>query len=406
MNENVPLRASESYNYFINDTRTGSFNYSKTLLITLGYNYRSGTALPEWKLKIAKGQDASTAYSRTLYIINKGARVYASCYLMPSYAQQARYNLTSGGLFRLVGQPVVSYTTDTETRNRALARIKTQLNERSGAKRLMAPLAELRELRGLIRKSASFTRDFLQTTQSLLEKRGKDFLKGASDHWLHYNFGIAPTVSDTIETVAAIKAYIEREDLSIRLRSSATKSGIYSYPPPTSISDAPFGATWKNTGSASYTLKYTYIGAFDLFLKASNDYSMSDHFGLTLQEVPAALWALTTLSWVVDYFTNVGEFLEDAFWSLPGQTRYLVECRKYEMNWEHTFYCYWQDPGSSKLIVRPGADKSSGKVIQFTRTPLAALPHAGLTIKSLDSIGKGGIVKIINLATVLLQRLS
>lgn len=400
VNEIVPYRVLESEQIITSDSRISKPSVSmNSNLILLGTNRKVGYGLPGWRDRLAKKVDASTSYTRVFVDYDQPALVRGSSVNRPNLG----YRLESSGRFSIVGMVSPQYTTDTETYNRALAGIKKQLASRVGSAEAMAPLAEMRELSSLVRQMVLLSTNFVIAVGNAKRSRGKSAWKFLTDTWLGYKFGLAPLVSDVGNVGNAIAAYLARNDLSVRLAASASKHGVYSYEPSCSVTGFPMGFQgWKKVARANYNLSYRFVGGFDVALRSSNQYSMLDHLGIGLSQIPATLWELTAFSWMVDYFTNVGSFLSDVFQSAPGQTRYLVCNRRYALEATHEFLLVNGNPIYTGLIVKeniPG--HCTVRYVEFQRTPLTKLPHAGLYIKSFDEVGRHGISKLLNLIAVL-----
>jgi hypothetical protein len=138
-----------------------------------------------------------------------------------------------------------------------------------------------------------------------------------------------------------------------------------------------------------------------MLLKSANDYGAVDHFGLNLPDLVPAAWELVPWSWVVDYFTTVGAYLDDVFSSDPSACRYVCQNRLYRV--EVNTDVWWARDNGVKY-----PDQSEGRsyveLFEFDRTMLSNLPSRSLRFKTLDEIGLNGVNKLLNLVAVLGQR--
>jgi hypothetical protein len=111
-------------------------------------------------------------------------------------------------------------------------------------------------------------------------------------------------------------------------------------------------------------------------------------------------------SWVWDYFTTVGAFLDDVFTSDPSKCIYCVKSELYTAEVVGTVRAtanraypattkYWEDYVDDAVFT--------GKYFNFQRTPLAKLPNRALRFKTVDEIGFNAVNKVLNLASVLIQ---
>lgn len=367
---------------------------------------RVATSNPDWRVKIAKGLDASS-----YYFVNGGqyqcirplkARAYYHWYQVtnpPNYYDRW-IDFTSN---RIAGSvPSTLGRTDSAVRDRALARLKSKISNYKGDKNVLTPVAELRELRGLIRGVAEQTGQVLVNLINLQRRyRGKELLKRASNAWLTWGFGIAPTLSDIRQTSASITAFLQRQDVCVRLVGSATGTQKW-------ITDNQPGQDYlypgcdvvvHSRGEFFATIGYKFIAGCEFKLAAGNNYDALSHFHLDIGGLVSALWELKAYSWVVDYFTTVGDFLDDVFVASGSATKFVVEDRR----------C--QTLGLITLTPKPWSyvtvhETTPGLVkldyFEFERTPLASLPTRSLRIKTIDEVGRYGITKVLNLAAVLL----
>lgn len=398
------FRYSYSFRRTINDSRTGISYYSESNPV---YVYDSsggvtGQANPGWRDKIAKRSDASSAYSITGIESWEPASFSCSTKTLPT-GPTAGYIIESDSKTVIIGSGISLPSSSSQAlSDRALAKLKNQLRSQSGQFQALAPLAESGELKQTIASSIHLTNQFLQSLVSAKRKWSlKGFRRFASEAWLTYNFGIAPTIRDTQALGLAIAKYLARQDLSLRLHSSASDRGLASG---VCIDNPPvaFGAGVKGTYAVDWTLRYVYTGAFDIFLKSSNNYSVFDSLGLGLEQIPGAAWEVLGLSWIVDYFSNVGEFLDDTFVSPSGNTRYLVVSRLYKAKVETQWQTFVTPSNPNNVVgLNLGFGIGGFEYFSFSRTPLTTLPHIALRVRSFDEIGKYGLSKLFNLTSLL-----
>lgn len=230
--------------------------------------------------------------------------------------------------------------------------------------------------------------------------RGASAFKYASDAWLSFSFGVSPLVADVKATCDAIDNFLNGRNRTVRLTGSSTKtwrssSGF-------SAGAGLFGSDLHRIAQTTHTLSYRYIAGFDLVRSAGNNYGVGAQFGLEFGALVPTFWELVPYSWLIDYFTTVGPFLEDVFISPAGDTRYALLNRRYtalvDMSGElrpntandHVSYQYFR-PGFYDLR-------------HFTRTPLSALPHSSLRFKTVDEVGRNAVNRLLNLGSLLIKR--
>lgn len=365
----------------------------------LGYD-RVIVRNPDWKVKVAKRVDASSAYfsqgiSSLQPVIASGRDV--------SYGQgdggkdlfselTLRTYLPSTGFF--------AEKSSSSAKDLALASLKRKLSNRVGDMQLMAPLAELREVRGLVKQTALMTSSMLQTLIDIKRTKGKSAAKYASQAWLAFGFGISPLLADTRNLCNSISSYLLRTDITERLTGTASTDFV-TYANSNALGT--FSSNLRTNARFDWKVSYRYTAAFSVPLKSATNYGVSDHFNISFGALVPTFWELVPYSWALDYFTTVGAYLDDTFTSDASKCLYCVESKKTTASCTIRGVIQANNPTVTKVLqssVKPGLVR----YWHFRRTPLAILPTRTLRFKSIDEIGLHGINKVLNLAAVLLQR--
>jgi hypothetical protein len=207
-------------------------------------------------------------------------------------------------------------------------------------------------------------------------------------------------MSDAKDLSNSIWTYLTSGDKMDRVQGTASKTWVTS-----SNGDAVTGGVncpVRYALDLEAYLSYRFIGGWKFNLRSSNDYSALAHFGVTPAALVPALWETTAFSWIVDYFTTVGDFLEDQFIGHAGSPVYVIENRKSLVRATCETSHYTTDPWTTILEDNPGG--SSIVRWDFERTPYSGLPSRILRWKTMDEVGLNGVTKLLNLTAVLLSR--
>jgi hypothetical protein len=368
-------------------------------------DFKSGSNNPGWRDKITRHVDASSAYSRHVFQeytpgVTVGRTRTKATGVTAGYQVEgfARDEGTNGTI------AFVSLA-DSSLQNTALSRLKDKLRSQTSAANVMAPIAELGELHRTIVQLATFTSDTLESLLELRKGRTRRVNKLWKNTWLNWNFGIKPLISDVNSAGQAIASFLSRQDLTYPIHGSAKRDGMFSYAPNFASNVAPIGATADGIGGAAYKLSYRYTGAFNSKMRSANDYSAFNHLGVDLEHIPYTLWELTGFSWMADYFSNIGNYLEDRFYCPPGNLVFLNLTRKYEVTFNN-FMTYKVIPGNPNNIdmiyVHPSV--STIKYKEVDRSVLGTLPHVALDFYRVDRIGQAAVTKLLNLVAVMRKR--
>lgn len=367
-------------------TSTGPVGY------TVGQTIINRTPDPNWRDKVKRHKPAVNPYTHNGFEILKPASI--SCY---DY-NKATNTFGHNQMVWAGSNPSFSPVDDPAIADIALARLKFRLANDVKQFNSLVPLAELRELRGLIRSSASLATGLVDNLLKI-RKKPRDVLRYASDAWLTFSFGISPMMNDAKNLAESIAAYNNRNDHTIRLTGSHKKRWT-----------SGFGTTGGTTGTVNsqvwydsninHSLSYKYIAALSIPLKTANDYSYSDHFGLSFGQLPSTAWELVPYSWVIDYFTTAGAYLDDAFTAVPGSTIFVCRDRIYTA--DYTSHLTHR-PNAGSTILSKKDDTARLKYFAFERQSLVALPGRSFRFKTLDEIGIHGVNKLLNLTSLLLK---
>jgi len=383
----VPITSYEAK--YVNGNLVSSSGPSTTYAI----GRVTGSDVVGYRDKLARGQNASSAYSTTWYDVNQSLH-YATCYnkYWRRHDRSVRMYLP-----KFPYLPVLPADVDA----RAFSAVKRRLANANAQYKALAPIAELREARGLISQVAHASIDVLQAMIALKHGKLRDAAAKASDLWLGFNFGVAPTISDANAAINAVGARLQKEYADIIHVSGKAR---FSYRIPkvlhTSTSAGDVGV-WYIYCADNLSGRVKYSGAFAALLNSANNYSVSQQFGLQFGDIVPAMWELTPYSWALDYFLGVGDFLEDRFTSPSNSTRYLTKSVK--LIAERSYF--WEVKKANQHVTALDYDTYVDKatVGSFNRSLLAALPHRGLSFHTVDRIAQGGVSKVLNLAAVLLK---
>lgn len=369
-----------SANLPINDTRTTNSN-------------------PDWKARVARRSDASSAYN-LVRTVTVPPLTYCTCFGYPETGNK-RITFTSSCFQQHVDPSFIDglFTgDDMALRDQALARLKQRYSSNIGSMNAMVPIAELRQLRGLVSSVAASATGIVQALINIKRTKGRSAARFAADAWLTWSLGIKPTISDVNAAAQAVADYLARTDRMVNFSGTAKRTWLSAWNP--GGTTGAFGADYKRLYTYEHTLSYRYKAGFSLLLRSGNDYGLDDHFGLSFGQLPATLWELVPYSWVIDYFGTVGAFFEDVFETPYGTSIYCVMNRRYEcfVNMEG---CYkpWAMTATMSQSCRPGFAKH----FQFSRTPLSALPRRALRFKTMDEIGRNGVNRLLNLSALLIK---
>lgn len=165
----VKTHVSQTSEYWKRNTPNMRYALAKTHYeetVGTGQNFRTGVSLSDYKVRISRRQDASTAYRR----VEQSVRTpLATCRAEQSEVQDPYIGENS---YRGVLHTPSSFpSTDATLRDIALKRLKSKIASQSGSVQIMVPVAELRELSGLVRFAANYATDLVKALVKIRKTR-------------------------------------------------------------------------------------------------------------------------------------------------------------------------------------------------------------------------------------------
>jgi len=394
------------YSFYGGSGSPSNFDFSKT--VTAWNDWKNRASNPYYKTQIKLHLNAALPYSRLLTggHLEEGSFVHLrSSWPVPFYNSEG-YEV---GRFQNAVPWAPAEASDSSQQDIALAKLKSKLHKAVGDKNALVPLLELRELRHLVSSSTRLTRELLGSILNRLRRghhRGRGsagFIAWLADSWLTWSFGINPTIQDIKEILKAIEHFNKRNRFLRVTGSAGTNWTERKYFGPGIICQT---AQSYVTFRAEHRLDYRYVSGVDLFVHSANDYGLyADHLHLF---DPAAwvptLYELIPYSWLLDYFTTTGDVINDIFWTLPGNTRYIVLCKRHECRVSSTtkvvpVKTYAGHPVTSQWAVT----EWGYRLVRFQRTVPLAVPHRILRFRTLDELGYHSIQKVLNIASLIVS---
>jgi len=152
----------------------------------------------------------------------------------------------------------------------------------------------------------------------------------------------------------------------------------------------------------TYHVERTTTVSAGLLYEYTSDYGLGDKWGLTLGQVPATAWALTPLSFVVDWAFNTSQFLA-AITPVAGANRlaeWLTTREEIVVTRQITKHV-WPSPwGSVTAAGTRGLD--SVHVVRYSRSPYIGLPSLAVKANVLTTLSDSA--RQLDLAALFHQR--
>lgn len=391
---------------------------------------RSGERVPAWRQKITLGRDASSPFVSDVYNVISAkplstSHTYVRTESFPgagNWIWRTRY--TGGYTFdaSVIGPFDHALGATTEDDNIALARLYKKIREDRTKVNGLLFLGELRETIQLIRSPARTAARYVErylddlkstrqvvrkrvrprksdTTGSLVQRRLNAVKNEMSGSWLQLQFGLIPAVSDAQDILQEVASQLT-DAKAVRLQRAVGRSKLRE-----SIT-----VPYKNVGTFYYqcmnysrslekrsSVSVQYIAGLRNAVEGpySSVHKAQESLGFSLENFVPTIYELLPWSFLVDYFTNLGDIVEAA----TTNTDNVVYCTKtvrqitnFKFREELSPYSETSyDPKWVSFSI--GGNSSAVREVQrrtVTRTVIKNIPIPTLEFEIPDLIKAGG----------------
>lgn len=350
----------------------------------------TGGLNPKWKNAIAHHQNATTALSGTWQVV-ESVPVYSATQWETTVGQAGHPMVVTDrtyGHFTLYGRTFASGSFGSLAGAQNLARVR--FNKRLQAQQRSIEggvlLGELRETIHMLRRPAQALLGKLDKYLFHVSKRnrGNRNRKKAKDviaeTWLEHAFGWAPLFNDISDAYELYKRLGNKETYT-KVSAGGTSRKEVNLAAPTYETDGYLGNTFLYT-ERLYEETHVRIKGEIRVRAVTNTQTFLEQAGLTFDQFVPTLWELLPWSFLVDYFTNIGDILgysnrimQDLTWYYEGYRTDLVKECAHTFDFTKTKARYgsrWRSsegtPGLAKLITRTVSRSVPSGIVSWTPT--------------------------------------
>lgn len=210
-------------------------------------------------------------------------------------------------------------------------------------------LGELRETLHMIRHPAnalaksvtSYYNTLKSMRRSLKKASNKKKQSAIRQTYLEYTYGWGPLMSDVKSGAEALSRIVNEGPKRVHVRAFGSSDGVvYITPYGGSVGSNGFGCNWHDV----YKTKCTIYGAYDVQLEKTVGQRAIAITGMRLSDFLPTVWELIPYSFLVDYFTNIGDIILAASTPYSGavyvgqstKTRMERTCKDYTFSVHNT----------------------------------------------------------------------
>jgi hypothetical protein len=303
-----------------------TYSNSSTTLKTSLPGFRIGGAVHDRKGKIAAGLQAGSSYSSDRQAIVKKEAGFATCtFLDSSLSPPVRTVVTVSG-WALPPDAPVSLSMDTVgVGNRALVKILKSVREQHQQMNGSTFLGELGQTIRMLRRPAEALRKEVDRYFLSLENRKRKVLrlppgkrraeweKALSGTWLEMQFGWKPLISDSKAIAETLARMLNEPPKVDRIRARAFQENAQSFIPFEIPVYGHFITGWLNRlRQHRFDVQYVVGLKSHRRAHASGIQRLIDVCGFNPEDFIPTLYEITPWSFLVDYFSNVGDIVEAA----------------------------------------------------------------------------------------------
>jgi hypothetical protein len=296
-----------------------------------GFNYVKNVN-PNWKDRIKRGENVSSYYSCSGGLITEAipgesllVYRYPTSYDLnhvPNSWGYAREHFV--GFARAPLEALNPSGSLASVQNAALSRAHKRVTAEVSHLNGWTVVGELKETIAQLRRPAAAIRDLMNKyLQSAYNRKKriknirspigrKEYLDALSGTWLEISFGLKPLLSDTKDIAEAIARFSMRPPKRVRIRATALEAVPEYYDYGTTASIDGFNGRFTRI-RMDQSIRYENSCQYIVFMNGKVEApsgplrSLTDVLGFTPENFIPALYQVAPWSWLLDYFTNVGD---------------------------------------------------------------------------------------------------
>jgi hypothetical protein len=347
---------------------------------------QKGTKVDNWRSKIAEGQQAGSAFELNRYDIELWQPGQIS--LTARRVSDGQKGTQSAfGIYLPVEQVPHLSSNTVNVEAQALTKVLKKIKETQSQLNGWTVLGELRETIGMLRNPASSLRSQIDKYLTLLRKRkqGIRIPPGSDKHrralqdilsgtWLEVQFGWLPVIADTKDILAAIGRLTDGFPEKKAAGGEAhERLSYHEVGTPVILTPHMLVVQYNNIMESDLFCKYRCGLVSHISGPTGAAEELRKVLGFTPSNFVPALWEILPWSWLVDYFTNVGDIVEASF----ADTRDVTWITK-SAGVRSTATQWWQQQSSKAILAangwtetgNSGGDLGQSRVsrMSFTRT--------------------------------------
>jgi len=280
-------------------------------------NYTQGERQKYWYKKVARGSNATTNFvgGKQKISSSNGLHVYE----FETTPTNHLYREYSGDILYTIGLPALpASSTIDQAENIAREKFYSEYRRQVTSFQGLTVMGELRESIRMFKSPARALRERIRRYHdnhiARAMRLSRKSIRSANSYlrgtWLEASFGWAPLISNISDAANAVedqKYRLNRELIQIKTEGSV-KEEVYN---PNAVNSGSGGIGFIYGTRTEYKTFVTYRGAIRLGEQSPYN-SKYATWGFDPSQIIPTVWELIPYSFLIDYFTNVGKFIDAA----------------------------------------------------------------------------------------------
>lgn len=387
-------------------------HYDSPVSYRSGSNFTNGVKNPRWKDQVAKGHNAGTSFTGERYVISNRPFILSQ-FTIPKGSPSPTYTsvATSEGKLGLPNEPAhPSGLSETEANNQAKVNLTRKIRSAQTAFAGGVMAGEMARTIALLRApTQAFRRDFGRYGETFRDgverrlrrrqfrnqvSRRRAIVEEARDMWLTAQLGWAPLLGEIDD---AIKHIAESQILEVKRWTSVRAVGVDE----NVVTDNPNLSRltgwprWWVAKKSAERVQIRYIACIDVGTVAPY---IARKVGIAPTNWLPTIWELIPYSFVVDYFTNIGDIISAATIA-RSSVRWMLKTVRKETS---VGYYNWRQrvrPENASYAFSGGSAVPG--TAEIKRTQVIRNPYSGSLTPTLDFKVPGTGTQWLNVAALL-----
>lgn len=278
----------------------------------------TGGTVGEWKKKIRQGESATTSLSASGRTTTAGGTSMRTTITWVDPGNNPDFPRTSIKTGAVIQPPFTTFPSGSvgDASSQAISRFISKCRAAQTQIQSQVAVGEYKDTIRTVASAATLVRSRASKLLFQLARDKKKYFYHAtkrvkkahlSERWLEFSFGVRPLVSDIQGAAKALGRLQTRQDAQ-RVQAGANVTDSFVQFPNSGMSNGIFGMQFDYRTVSSHD--YRLYGS--VRLATSTVGAVVETAGLSWREFVPTIWELIPYSFLVDYFTNIGNIIDAA----------------------------------------------------------------------------------------------